>query len=101
MYFGKLVLVKCETFFVLLLYFIPPPPLPSYTHIPHLTSSFQTVSMQCDTVLIHRLKCVPELVKVGREREKGERRGEREGREEETRREGREKEERKRVEKRK
>ena len=47
--------------------------------------------MQCATVLIHQLKCVPELVKVGREGEGRERRregreeggGEREGREEE------------------
>ena len=94
---GKLVLVKCETFFVSLLCFTllpplspspsPPPfslpsPLPPHKHTPHLTSSIQTVSMQCATVLIHRLKCVPELVKVGREREKGERGGEREGRRE-------------------
>ena len=80
MYFGKLVL-NCEiwNFFCITVVLHPPlpsPPLP-HTHTPHLTSSFQTVSMQCDTVLIHRLKYVPELVKVGRERERREREEER------------------------
>ena len=78
MCFGKLVLVKCETLFVSLLC---SPLSHMHTHTPpHLTSSFQTVSMPCATVLILQLKCVPELVKVGteeggRERRRGGREG--------------------------